>query len=170
MNYLAKPFDNIKIRQAFDLAIDKDIIAANVYKGRVIATNHIVPKGMPGYYENLKGPDGTTSTKGNATLAKQLLQQGMQEKGITTFPSVTLTYSSLGDTDSRNDLAAVQQMWKSVLGVTVNLDDIDFNKLLVLRHATLNNPNGMPAEFSVCARQHRVAKVGRDNLSLQGSI
>ena len=27
MNYLVKPFDNIKIRQAFELAINKDLIA-----------------------------------------------------------------------------------------------------------------------------------------------
>src|SRR2546429_3446071 len=30
MNYLVKPFDNIKIRQAFELAIDKDLIAHSV--------------------------------------------------------------------------------------------------------------------------------------------
>ena len=145
MNYLTKPFDNINIRKAFALALDKDAIAQNVYKGNVLPTNHIVPQGMPGYNPNLKGPDGTTSTKGNQALAKQLLAEGMKEEGYTlkTFPSVTLTYSSLGASDMRNELSAEQQMWQSVLGITVKLNDIDFNQLLVERHDALNNPNGM---------------------------
>ncbi len=145
LNYLAKPFNNINIRKAFALALDKDAIAQNVYKGNVLPTNHIVPGGMPGYNPNLKGPDGTTNTKGNQALAKQLLAEGMKEEGYTlkTFPSVTLTYSSLGASDMRNELAAEQQMWQSVLGITVKLNDIDFNQLLVERHNSLNNPNGM---------------------------
>src|SRR5215470_2215563 len=43
MNYLVKPFDNIKIRQAFDLAANKDVIAHAVWKDSYIASNHIVP-------------------------------------------------------------------------------------------------------------------------------
>lgn len=145
MNYLAKPFDNIKIRQAFALALNKDAIAQNIYKGSVIPTNHIIPEGMQGYNPNLKGPDGTTNTKGNQALAKQLLTEGMKEAGYTqqNFPSVTLTYSSQGSSDLHNELSAVQQMWQSALGINVKLDDIDFNKLLEERHNSLNNPNGM---------------------------
>ena len=48
MNYLAKPFDNIHIRQAFALAIDKNTIARDVWKNTMIPTNHIVPQGMDG--------------------------------------------------------------------------------------------------------------------------
>jgi peptide/nickel transport system substrate-binding protein/oligopeptide transport system substrate-binding protein len=39
-----------------------------------IPTNHLVPAGMPGYDPSLLGPDETTSTTGNVTLARQLLQ------------------------------------------------------------------------------------------------
>jgi oligopeptide transport system substrate-binding protein len=145
MNYLAKPFDNIKIRQAFALAIDKDAIAQNIYKGNVLPTNHIIPEGMVGYNPDLKGPDGTTNTKGDQAKAKQLLADGMKEAGYTpqNFPNVTLTYSSQGSSDLRNELSAVQQMWQSALGITVKLDDIDFNKLLEERHNSLNTANGM---------------------------
>ncbi|HEX4713550.1 MAG TPA: ABC transporter substrate-binding protein, partial [Ktedonobacteraceae bacterium] len=48
MNYLYKPFDNIDIRQAFDLAINKDQIAQNIEHGQVSPSCHIVPSGMPG--------------------------------------------------------------------------------------------------------------------------
>jgi peptide/nickel transport system substrate-binding protein/oligopeptide transport system substrate-binding protein len=145
MNYLAKPFDNIKIRQAFALALDKNAIAHNVYKDTAIPTNHIIPTGMPGYNADLTGPQGTKTTSGNAQLAKQLFNEGLQEKGYTlaTFPQVTLTFSSLGSTDVTNELAAEQQMWHSVLGINVKLDDIDFNKLIELRNGSVNNPNGL---------------------------
>jgi peptide/nickel transport system substrate-binding protein/oligopeptide transport system substrate-binding protein len=145
MNYLVKPFDNIKIRQAFALAINKDEIAHDVHHDDVVASNHIVPQGMPGYDTTLTGPDGTQSTKGNPTLAKQLFQQGLQEEGLTvsTFPSTTLTGSSAGLAENRNEFAAVQQMWQNTLGVTIKVNDIDFNKLLDEIPASTNNPKGL---------------------------
>ncbi len=145
MNYLEKPFDNIKIRQAFALALNKDAIAHDVYKDLNIPTNHIVPQGMPGYDPNLTGPDGVKGTAGDPTLAKQLFQQGMQEEGLTlsTFPTITVTVSTIGQAALRNEFAAEQQMWKTVLGVNVKIDDIDFNKLLSDIPATTNNPNGL---------------------------
>lgn len=145
MNYLTKPFDNIKIRQAFALALDKQEIAHDVHHDDVIATNHIVPQGMPGYDTSLTGPDGTAGLTGNKTLAKQLFQQGLQEEGLTlsTFPSVTLTGSSAGLVENRNEFAAVQQMWHNVLGVNIKINDIDFDKLLDEIPAATNNPNGL---------------------------
>src|SRR5205823_10973001 len=79
MNYLVKPFDNIHIRQAFALAINKTTIANNVWKGTVVPTNHIVPEGMPGYNPDLSGPDGTSSLKGNPSRANTLLQERSEE-------------------------------------------------------------------------------------------
>ncbi len=145
MNYLIKPFDNIKVRQAFALAINKDQIAHNIYKDTVIATNHIVPKGMPGYFADLKGPDGTTSTAGNATKAKQLLTQGLQEEGLTasSLPPITIIVASSGSPDARSEFAAVQQMWQSALGVTIKIQDEDFNQLLSDTTNMINNPKGV---------------------------
>jgi len=147
MNYLVKPFDNIKIRQAFDLALNKDLIAHDIYKDTVIATNHIVPRGMPGYNANLTGPGGVKGTSSNPTLARQLFTAGLAEEGLTaaTLPPITVTFSSGGSNDIRNNLAAQQQMWQNVLGVSVKLDDIDFNKLLTESTAATNNPKGLMA-------------------------
>ncbi|HCI80176.1 MAG TPA: peptide ABC transporter substrate-binding protein, partial [Ktedonobacter sp.] len=145
MNYLTKPFDNIKIRQAFDLAINKNTIAHDVYKDTVIASNHIVPKGMPGYNQNLTGPDGAT-TAGNQTEAKTLFQQGLQEEGyssVSQLPTITLTVATGGSADVRNEVAAEQQMWQSTLGVSVKVNDEDFNKLLSDITAATNNPKGL---------------------------
>ncbi len=145
MNYLAKPFDNIKIRQAFALAINKDEITHNIYKDTAIPSNHIVPQGQPGYNPDLTGPGGVKATNSDPALAKQLFQQGLQEEGLTsaTLPTITYTTSSVGDVDIRNMNAALQQMWKNTLGVNVRIDDIDFNKLLDELNAATNNPQGI---------------------------
>lgn len=145
MNYLVKPFDNIKIRQAFALAINKETLAHNTYKDKVIATNHIVPQGMPGFDADLTGPAGVKSPAGDPKLAKQLLEEGMKQEGYTasTFPSVTFTVATNGSSDARNEFQAVQQMWQSVLGISVKLNDIDYGKLLSDVPAALNNPNGV---------------------------
>jgi oligopeptide transport system substrate-binding protein len=145
MNYLVKPFDNIHIRQAFDLAINKDLIVHSVWKDTLIATNHIVPKGMPGYNANLTGPDGVTNTSGDPAKAKALLQQGLQEEGwssVSQMPAIKLTYPS-GSPDADNEVAALQQMWQTNLGVSVKANPEDFNKLLSDSEAALGNPNGL---------------------------
>src|SRR5216117_1499782 len=61
MNYLVKPFDNIHIRQAFSMAINKDIITQAIYKGLYVPTCHIVPQGMPGFNSNLTCPGGVST-------------------------------------------------------------------------------------------------------------
>src|SRR6266699_2749844 len=145
MNYLVKPFDNIHIRQAFALAVNKDLIAHSVYKDTVVASNHIVPQGMPGYNPNLTGPEGVASTKGDPAKAKALLQQGLQEEGwssVPQMPAIQLTYPS-GTQDLDNEIAAVVQMWQTNLGVSVKANAEDFNKLLTDTEAALNNPKGL---------------------------
>ena len=145
MNYLIKPFDNIKIRQAFALAINKDALVQAVYRGSVLPSNHIVPQGMPGYNPALSGPAGVAGTQGKPEKARQLFQQGLQEEGLSlqTLPPITLTVASQGSVDSRNKYAALQQMWQSVLGVSVQINDIDLNKLIPDIPAATNNAKGL---------------------------
>ena len=145
MNYLVKPFDNIKIRQAFELAIDKDLIAHRVWKDIVIPTNHIVPKGMPGYNANLTDPEGVASTKGDPAKASALFRQGLQEEGWTSLaqvPTIKLTYPG-GSHDQDNEVAALIQMWQKTLGISVKPNPEDFNKLLLDMVAAANNPKGL---------------------------
>jgi oligopeptide transport system substrate-binding protein len=145
MNYLTKPFDNIHIRQAFELAINKNQVASAVWKDTVIPTNHIVPQGMPGYFTDLKGVDGTQSTSGNPSMAKQLFQQGMKEEGyssVSQMPPITMTYGT-GTTELDNEVAVLVQTWQNVLGVSVKPAPVDFNKLLDEIVAATNNPQGI---------------------------
>ncbi|TMD92791.1 MAG: peptide ABC transporter substrate-binding protein [Chloroflexi bacterium] len=144
MNYLVKPFDNIHIRQAFALAINKMTIANNVWKGTVVPTNHIVPEGMPGYNPDLSGPDGTQSLKGNPEQAKTLLQMGLKEEKIATLPPIKLTYAtSTSVAYFDQEVTTMIKMWHDVLGVTVTGDPIDYNSLLTQVTLATGNASGL---------------------------
>jgi ABC-type transport system substrate-binding protein len=134
MNYLVKPLDNIKIRQALALAINKDLIVNSILGPNVVTpSNHIVPKGMPGYNENLTGPAGVTGTKGDQAKAKQLFQEGLQEAGyssVSQLPTLTISYP-LGYKGAADTITSITSEWASVLGWTikpVGLQSIDLSK------------------------------------------
>ncbi len=145
MNYLARPFDNIHIRQAFALAIDKTAIANTVWKGTVLPTNHIVPQGMPGYNPNLSGPDGTQKLNGDPAKALDLLNQGIKEEGwkdATQMPPITLTYAS-GIPNANQEVTALIQMWQKVLNIKVATETFDYNTLLDKVTASTGNAGGL---------------------------
>jgi oligopeptide transport system substrate-binding protein len=145
MNYKVAPFDNISIRQAFALAIDKTSIAQNVWKNTVIPTNHIVPQGMPGYNASLDGPDGTQALKGNPKEAQALLAQGLKQEGwssVAQIPAITLTYAS-GSTSFTQEVNSMVQMWKQVLGITVTPSPVDSNTLLEQVAGATGNSQGL---------------------------
>jgi peptide/nickel transport system substrate-binding protein/oligopeptide transport system substrate-binding protein len=129
MNYLAKPLDNIHIREALAVALNRDVIIQTAYSGAYIPSCHIVPSGMPGYDSSLTCPDGTGTT-GDQTKAKQLFQQGLQEEGLTaaTFPKLTYTYPTAAP-QTADEVATEVQMWKTVLGITINTATVDQNTL-----------------------------------------
>lgn len=144
MNYKVAPFDNVHIRQAFALAIDKTAIASNVWKNTVIPTNHIIPQGMPGYNSNLTGPDGTNSVKGNPKQALALLQQGLSEEkwtSVSQMPPIKLTYAT--GSNFGQEVQSMVAMWKKVLGVTVTAVPVDSNTLLDQVSAATGNSQGL---------------------------
>jgi oligopeptide transport system substrate-binding protein len=126
LNWKMAPFDDVRARQAFALALNKDTLNTSVLGGAQAPTNHIVPQGMPGYNANLKGPAGVTSTQGDPDKAKALWQQYVAAKcggQAASCPQVTLTYSSSGPTAGKL-ATAMRQMWKTALGVNVTLQGV----------------------------------------------
>jgi oligopeptide transport system substrate-binding protein len=77
LNWARPPFDNLQVRQAFALSLNKQILVDRIEQGAGVPTNHFVPRGMPGYDSSLKNvaPDGTQSLTGNQTAATALLKQ-----------------------------------------------------------------------------------------------
>ncbi|MBI2848964.1 MAG: peptide ABC transporter substrate-binding protein [Chloroflexi bacterium] len=118
LNNTRAPFDDVKVRQAFSYAVDKDAIANVVYKKMVEKANGILPPGMPGYNPNLKGypfdPD----------KAKQLLAES-KYKGASGLPPMTLSTVGAGGT-AASPVTALQEMWKKNLGVEVQIQQVEW--------------------------------------------
>ena len=72
-------------------------------------------------------------------MAKQLLQQGMQEEGYTSvsqIPPIKITYESNAPTLA-NEITSVRQQIQTVLGINVGTQVIDFSTLLTAVNSTV---------------------------------
>ena len=132
LNWNQAPFNDPLGRQAFALAIDKTALADTVLNGTTIATNHIVPDGMPGYSAALKGPDGTTNLTGNVTAAQQAAQSYATKNcsgKLSKCPRVVLTIPK-GRQDLSNVAQALLAAWKQALpGWQISVTTADLNTL-----------------------------------------
>ncbi len=109
------PFDDVKVRQAFALAVDKDKLIETVLKGAVIEANGILPPGMPGYNENLQG------LTFDPVKAKQLLSES---KYAGNLPPVQIASSGRGASVGPVS-EALLGMWKQNLGIDVAVDQAE---------------------------------------------
>lgn len=76
LNFDQPPMNNLQVRQALSLALNKQLLVDRVENGGAIPTNHIVPKGQPGYFPGLvtPGSNPTQSLTGDQAQALQLLK------------------------------------------------------------------------------------------------
>ena len=100
------PFDDLRVRQALNYAIDRDSVAIAATNGEGGAEKSVLSKGMDGYYDGMTGfpydpeqakalladagyADGFTiniyvkSTDSNTQLAAQVLQSNLRDIGVT---------------------------------------------------------------------------------------
>ncbi|KQT47607.1 peptide ABC transporter substrate-binding protein [Aureimonas sp. Leaf454] len=77
MNTKAAPFDDLKVRQAVNMAINKDRIV-QIINGRATPANQPLPPTMPGYVEGFEG------YKYDVEAAKKLLAEAGHEGGFET--------------------------------------------------------------------------------------
>ena len=111
-NSAKPPFDDVKIRQAFCYAIDKDKIVELVFKNMVQKADGIIPPGMPGYNEYIRGLDFDIGK------AQKLIAESSYGD-ISNLPPIALTSSGRG---SASDMeGALVDMWRRNLGVEVEV-------------------------------------------------
>jgi peptide/nickel transport system substrate-binding protein/oligopeptide transport system substrate-binding protein len=79
LNFQQPPFDSPEVRQAFALALNKQIIVNHIYEGGALPTNHIVPRGMPGFNPDVTAPDGTETLTGDQKSAQTKMQAAIQQ-------------------------------------------------------------------------------------------
>jgi oligopeptide transport system substrate-binding protein len=122
-NTTEPPFDDIRVRHAFSLAVDRQSITDNVVKGGRLPALSYTPPNTAGYYpEDYLGYD--------PEKARKLLTEAGYPGGEG-FPNIILLYNT--HNNHRKVATALQQMWKSVLNVDVQLTNQEWKVYLYSR-------------------------------------
>jgi len=111
------PFDDADIRRAFSMAIDKAKITSLVFRDMVQPASGILPKGIPGYNDQLKGLDFDVAQA-------QALIKASKYGSVANLPPITLTTAGWGGSTSQ-DLQAIVYEWKQNLGVDVSIRQLE---------------------------------------------
>jgi oligopeptide transport system substrate-binding protein len=112
-NTTRPPFDDLNVRKAFTMALDKGKIISLIFRDLVQRADGILPPGIPGYNEDLVG------LAYDVEEAKALIRQS-KYGDVSGLPPITLTTSGYGGLVSPVLEAAVTQ-WRDNLGVEVTL-------------------------------------------------
>lgn len=139
-NTTTAPFNDVKVRQAFCYAIDRnhivdDVLAREAYGPGI---NGICPPALPGYrasdikgYELVKESEDSTRNQKEAerALARRLFSEAGYGMGKKPFPNVKLVINSGG---SRNTQVAeeIQNQLREVLNVNLEIANVSFQQKL----------------------------------------
>jgi peptide/nickel transport system substrate-binding protein len=130
MNPTRPPFNDIRVRRAFNYAIDRNKIVNEVLEGEAFAPgiHGITPPSFIGYpQDSIKGDTL------NIELARQLLAEAGYKDGKG-FPSVTLELNSGGGLNT-SVAVEVQKELSNNLGVYINFNTVSFGKKLQDEHS-----------------------------------
>jgi oligopeptide transport system substrate-binding protein len=113
------PFDDINVRKALAMSIDKEGINEVLLYGYFRVADGFLPPDMPGYEESVKGYPYDIEE------ARRLLAQS---KYAGNFPRIVLTYGG-GGGNTPETLVAIQEGWRQ-LGLDIQLQAVDTAALL----------------------------------------
>ena len=114
------PFDDVNVRKAFSEAFNRQQYIDVVMNGHALPAIGPYPPGLPGFNIALQG------LPYDPVQARQLLQQS---KYADNMPPIVYTDAGLGSYVS-SDVAALAQMWKQNLGVTITVENIEPDEYL----------------------------------------
>lgn len=118
-NVTKPPFNDARVRRAFALATDKPKLISKLTRGAEVPARHFVPVGVANY----ASPEGLGY---DPNAARQLLAEAGFPGGKG-FPRVTYTFFSASGGAKLHGKVAVelQQMWRDILGVEIELRQIE---------------------------------------------
>ena len=116
-NTTKAPFDDVNIRRAFCYSVDKERIIKSTLRGMVTKAQGVLPPGMPGCNEGLKGLDY------DVEKAREFIATSKYEDA-SNLPPITFTVSGYGNSIS-DSLGAIIQEWQQNLGVEVAVRQLE---------------------------------------------
>jgi oligopeptide transport system substrate-binding protein len=114
-NVTRKPFDDVRVRRALVMAIDRDKLTHRVTKAGEIPADHLAPDGTANYHP----PHGLGY---DPELARKLLAEAGYSGGKN-FPRFQYMFNS----SKIHEMIAVelQQMWRENLGIEMDLQQVE---------------------------------------------
>ena len=124
LNVNEPPLDDVKVRQALNLAIDKREIATIVLGDQVVPAKGIIPPGFPGFSELVSGYEF------DPIKAKQLLLESKYGNDLDNLPPITITTPGSFGANVSLDMEVVLAMWEKNLGITTEFQQTEFATFL----------------------------------------
>ncbi|MDO5301632.1 MAG: peptide ABC transporter substrate-binding protein [Tissierellia bacterium] len=130
LNHGRKPLNNVKVRKALALAIDRDTLMNSV-----VNTGEAVATGMvgPGFME----PNGKDFSENRENFvhydpeeAKRLFEEGLAEEGMAPEDMNGMVISFNTSDNHRKIAQFVQEQWRQHLGIEVGMENMEFRVLL----------------------------------------
>jgi len=111
LNVTRKPLDDVRVREALNLAIDRELLVSRVTQGGQAPTTGYVPQGMAGY-------DAPKVLRFDPERARKLLAEAGFPGGKG-FPAKEILINT---SESHRKIAeAIQAMWRENLGIRVGI-------------------------------------------------
>ncbi len=127
------PFDDVAVRRAMGLAIDRKKISDVTFKGMLAPASGIMMPGLPGFTPDVKTLQFNPEAA-KAELAKSKYSIGAPVAGKTPMPTITLTEVG-GGASAGTDTQAYIDSWKTILGINIEVKQLDFASFLADQNA-----------------------------------
>lgn len=125
INCEAEPLDNVLVRKALNLAIDREALINNVAQ---VDAEPAFSFYAPGYVVDGKDlTEGRSTFEMSATAEVEAAQAALAEAGYPNgegFPTLQLSYYS--DDNVKKIAEAIKEMWETNLGITVEISSADW--------------------------------------------
>lgn len=129
-NTTVKPLNNVKVRKALAMAIDRQLLIDEVTQGGQFPAYAMVPEGVADATGDFRVNGGDYFTE-DIEEAKKLLAEGLAEEGMDSLEFTILYNTSEGH---KKIAEAIQQMWNENLGVNVTLENTEFQVKIDREH------------------------------------
>ena len=124
LNVNEPPLDDVNVRQALNLAIDKEEIASIVLGDLVEPADGILPPNFPGYNESVRGYEF------DPDRARQLLTASKYGSDLENIPPITITTPGSFGANVSLDMEVILQMWEINLGITAEFQQTEYATFL----------------------------------------
>ena len=123
LNTTEPPFDDIKVRQAFNYAIDRQTLASTLLEDLVVPAAGILPPGFPGYNPDLQGYEY------DPEKALRLIQES-KYAALDELPRIILTLPGNFGAGVSPSIEAMLAMWGENLNVDIQLQQTEWATFL----------------------------------------